>query len=180
MAFRDYLYENKYQAVLEAESYESFCMSVPFFEDYKDKKESWLFRDFEAIRARHDKKIYTDRTLLLPNALNWEDLFETCEVIWEKQANKGYFCGTRIQRESADGWHGGKFYHLRVFPKRKVIECARVYDGYPLSSFEIVQRDDEYLIIMNTAAENGFKFSSYLAVIYNLPACLKKTNKEEV
>jgi hypothetical protein len=181
MSFRDYLYERKYQDVLNAESYESFCMSVPFFEDYRDKLNSWLHLDFLAIRARPNKKIYTARTLQMPEALTWGSLFSESWLSWEKSkdSHKGCFVSTRIDDETNNNWQDEKFIHLRVLPREEVREIARVRYGYPISSFEIVQRDDEYLIIMKTAAENGFNFGSYLAVIYDLPDFLIKEVKHD-
>ena len=178
MSLRDYLYEKKYKEVLAAESFEKFVQENPIFESYFKYPDSEIERDFKAIRARPDKSIYTAHGLRLPEVLTFEELFTSWEIVDEKNKNKGIFVSTLRCENIDDGWRDdGKFYHLRVIPSEQVRKVNYEVYGGILDAFEIVQRDDEFLVILKSRmpdSASGFQFSGYLAVIYNLPSNILK------
>ena len=181
MSYEDYFYKVK-KDVFKTETFEEFCKLHSIFESFLEhlRKSTWLEKHYDAVKARPDKEIYCARTLQLPKALKFSDVFSDFEIKHEKTTSeKGFhYCSTWLTDESLikDGWQGDKFYHLRVKPTQETIKAFDDHIGGNLGSFEIFQRDDEFLII----AESGDSsiFQSWIAIVYDIPKSLGELTNE--
>ena len=88
----------------------------------------------------------------------------------------------------ADGWQdnedgtplkNGDFLHLRVIPTKEVVEAFDSHiGGKGISSFELVNRGGEYLVIAKSLDSSIFK--SWIAIIYDLPENIKKVKSNDL
>lgn len=180
MSYEDYFYKHK-NDVFKTESFKDFCKLHPLFEQFANYPdgETWLEKHYDAVKARPDREIYCARTLQMPKALKFSDVFESAEIRSEKtpNPNNDYFCSTYNVSDGLiqDGWQGEgkeqKFYHLRVKPTKETVKAFDEHIGYRIGSFEIVQRDEEFLIIA-IASESSI-FRAWMAIVYDIPEHLK-------
>ena len=88
----------------------------------------------------------------------------------------------------ADGWQdnedvtplkNGDFLHLRVIPTKAVVEAFTSHiGGKGISSFELVNRGGEYLVIARSL--DSSIFNPWIAIIYDLPENIKKVKSNDL
>lgn len=178
--YEDYFYKHK-SDVFKTKDFKEFCKLHPIFEKFAEyDSTSWLERHYDAVKARPDREIYCARMLLLPKVLKFSDVFSHAEIRAEKTPNPNgdYFCSTYNVSEGLikDGWQdnkdgtplkNGDFLHLRVIPTDEVLKAFKDHVGSGIASFEIVQREEEFLIIA-TSSESSI-FRAWMAIVYDMP-----------
>jgi hypothetical protein len=187
--YYNYLFEKAYKDVLSVNSFEELISKHHLLQHREFNKESEIYRTFQAIRARPDKQFYTAQSLILPEALTWDDLFEDYKIELEHVKPPQYvYTSTRTYRAlTTDGYQTDKngrtrYYHLYTKPTIQVIEAERTYLGDGISNFEIIERDDGFLILIGSTPRtpegysSGFTFTRYLALIDELPDSLVVKN----
>ena len=193
MAYEKY-FSNHVSDVHASNTFKEFVEMHPIFSDFGTYEGySWLEKRYDAVKARKDidPNFNLDRTLQLPKALKFSDIFSHAEIRKEKtpNPNSDYFCSTySMDGIIADGWQdnedgtplkNGDFLHLRVIPTKEVVEAFDSHiGGKGISSFELVNRGGEYLVIAKSLDSSIFK--SWIAIIYDLPENIKKVKSNDL